>query len=609
MRRFLPLLSPVLALGCTETGLTGITDVGEAGTCEAEAPAPWSVPVDETCRAEPVVGTFEPRVGWQWRDNPIYPGYHQIMAAPVVGHLNDDDGDGTIGEGDTPDVVFSAFAGRGYRAPGALVAVDGGTGETLWSVREVAGVQPYGGTGVAIADLGPGGPVVLTPSTGGLLAVEGADGTHRWTAKTPHHVRGHPAVADLDGDGEAEVILGATVVGADGTVRWTGTLGQGRSMMGSFAVDLDEDGRAEVIAGRTVYEADGTVRWDAGEPDLWPAVGDLDGDGTPEIIGTDGAGGLYVRDVDGVEVWSVRFADSGGGPPTIADFDGDGAAEIGVAGRERYRVFDGDGSALWANEVQDFSSRQTGSSVYDFEGDGAAEVVYADEETLWVYDGATGAVELAWHEHASGTLFEYPLVVDVDADGAAEIVLPSNDYSRPGARGITIIEDGSESWAPARTVWNQHAWSITNVRDDGTVPPGAPGNWTRWNSFRAGNSETAVGTGQPDLRIGGVEVCQARCDTEEIVEVFIAVENAGVGPSADVFLSVRAEDGAERLVLERIAGLQPGEMRWEGPFPLTAEQREAVGLLQATVDESDEVVECDEDDNVWDLPELACSEE
>ena len=586
-------------LGCSETALTGITEQDDPEACLDAGPDPYDVRTDDTCRAEPITGRFEPTVGWTWRDNPTHPTFHQVMAAPVVGHLNDDDGDGITGEGDVPDVVFTAFTSNAYRSPGVLVALDGATGELHWSLQEVGGARPYGATGVAIADLGPGGPVVLVPTDQGLAAIEG-DGTLRWVAATPLHFRGHPAVADIDGDTQAEVLLGRTLVDTDGTVLWTGELGEGRSMQGSVPVDLDGDGIGEIVAGRTVYEADGTVRWDAGEPDLWPAVGDLDGDGRPEIVGTNGRGSLIVRDAVGADVWSLALGDDGGGPPTLADFDGDGLPEIGLASREVYRVIDGDGSILWSNPVQDYSSRQTGSSVFDFEGDGAAEVVYADEETLWVWDGATGAVELAWEDHASGTLFEYPLVVDVDADGSAEIVVPSNDYGRPGTRGITIIEDASDTWAPARTVWNQHAWSIVNVRDDMTVPRGAPGAFDRWNSFRAGNSETAVGLGMPDLRPADVAVCTERCDFTDETEVFLGVENRGPGEAGPFFVSLRRTGASERLVLERMEGLAGGDVAWIGPFAVTRE--EVLGGLEVVVDDGDDVDECVEDDNVVAVP-------
>jgi DNA-binding beta-propeller fold protein YncE len=112
---------------------------------------------------------------------------------------------------------------------------------------------------------------------------------------------------------------------------------------------------------------------------------------------------------------------SNGGPPTIADFDGDGGPEIGVAGDRHYVVFDGDGSILWQQPTQDLSSGFTGSAAFDFQGDGRAEVVYADETALRVYNGANGAV-LFSTPHSSITGYELSVVADVDADGAARPV-------------------------------------------------------------------------------------------------------------------------------------------------------------------------------------------
>ena len=57
-------------------------------------------------------------------------------------------------------------------------------------------------------------------------------------------------------------------------------------------------------------------------------------------------------------------------------------------------------------------SAVTGSAVYDFEGDGIADVVYADEVNLYVYSGVDGAVKLLYDGHNSGTLIEYPIVVE-----------------------------------------------------------------------------------------------------------------------------------------------------------------------------------------------------
>ena len=101
-------------------------------------------------------------------------------------------------------------------------------------------------------------------------------------------------------------------------------------------------------------------------------------------------GELRLQDHDGSVIWAKNVTGSEIGPPTVADLDGDGEPEIGVAGRNQYVVLEADGTFKWSRQTQDHSSGFTGSSVFDFEGDGASEIVYADETRLWVFDGATG---------------------------------------------------------------------------------------------------------------------------------------------------------------------------------------------------------------------------
>jgi hypothetical protein len=150
-------------------------------------------------------------------------------------------------------------------------------------------------------------------------------------------------------------------------------------------------------------------------------------------------------------------------------------------------------TVLWTVSTTDCSSAMTGSSVFDFDGDGKAEVVYADEYHLRIYEGPTGKV-LFEGCNTTGTLVEYPLVADADNDGHADIVVVSNAYAgfecndgtHNAQSGVRVFGDAKESWVRTRRIWNEHAYHITNVNEDGTIPKKEPPNWTQpgLNNFR-----------------------------------------------------------------------------------------------------------------------------
>ena len=603
MRSLLPLL--FLSAGCSEYDLkTGAgslpgDDTAAAPEC-ALAPADYAVDIDAGCVLEVEPGGFTPVVEWQWAANAVYPGYDDIMATPAVANLTDDDGDGDIDEDDIPDIVFASFAGGAYTSAGTLTAISGDGSGLLWSVFSPGGYAIHSSSSVAIGDLdGDGSPEVCAAGLSVSVVCLDAGGNLRWAAGSQPYGYGCPALGDLDGDGVSEVVFGREVFAADGTLLAQGTGGTGRSL--SFPLDVDGDGTPEIVAGNTLYAADGTLLWSDGTADGPSAAGDFDGDGLPELVHV-GGGVVVLTGADGVVWWTAAIPGGGnGGAPTVADFDGDGQPEVGVAGATQYSVLDTDGSTLWSQPVQDASSNVTGSSVFDFEGDGKADVVYADELTLWVYDGATGAVKLEAADHASGTLYEYPLIVDVDNDGATEIVLASNNYAYAGWNGITVLGDASGTWRPSRPIWNQYAYHITNINDDGSIPAEQTPGWTLWNSFRAAAPSDRRTSDLADLRLGEPLLCTDTC-TENRVQLAIPVENTGLAGAEAVDVVVRKDDGS-LLTSTRLA-IPAGAVGWVGPLNVT---RGVWGAgITVQVDPSGAVEECDDANNTTTLTAWPC---
>ena len=439
------------------------------------------------CTFIPSTEPFAARIKWEWTASPILPASRNVMMTPAVVDL---DGDAV------PDVVFSSFDNNWF-VDGHVRAVSGRDGHEMFTVTDpMFEVSP--GSPIAVGDIDADGKpeiLVVHESWNHLIAFE-QDGAFKWLSSPLESLAwGGAAIADLDGDGVPEIVLGRQVLNHDGTLRWTGNGGRAERAdfrYGPLALvaNLDMDGTPEIVAGNTAYRADGATYWqNNGIGDGYNAVGNFDEDPFPEIVLVSG-GAVYLLEHTGVVKWGpVGIPEGGfGGPPTVADFDGDGQAEIGVAAAARYVVFETDGAIKWSSPTDDSTSNATGSSVFDFEGDGAAEVVYADQTKLRVYRGTDGTV-LFETPNSSCTIYEYPVIADVDADGNAEIVAVANDIAHPichfgPQHGIRVFGSANDGWVSTRRIWNQHTYHVGNVNDDGTIPPHESNSWGSHNTYR-----------------------------------------------------------------------------------------------------------------------------
>ena len=130
-----------------------------------------------------------------------------------------------------------------------------------------------------------------------------------------------------------------------------------------------------------------------------------------------------------------------GGSPTVADFDGDGTPDFGTAAPRYYFVFSLSTASRTPKPAKCRGSLPvccgrprskmspsggTASSVFDFNGDGRAEVIYRDECWLRVYNGPDGKDGVCAGRSPAARRPEMPIVADVDNDGRADVVVPSD---------------------------------------------------------------------------------------------------------------------------------------------------------------------------------------
>ena len=164
--------------------------------------------------------------------------------------------------------------------------------------------------------------------------------------------------------------------------------------------------------------------------DIWssPAIADLDGDGSKEIVFGTNKGNLHAIGIDGEDIagFPLVLRDVIRSSPAIGDIDGDGSVDIAVGCDDgMLYAFSNDGSMLPGFPAETADSIASSPSIGDLDGDGMAEVVVGSRDGgIYAWNG-NGSNVCGFPLITSGAVWSSPALGDIDGDGILDIVVGS----------------------------------------------------------------------------------------------------------------------------------------------------------------------------------------
>ncbi|MBQ0015488.1 MAG: VCBS repeat-containing protein [Bacteroidales bacterium] len=442
------------------------------------------------------------------------------MSTPMVGDV---DGDGT------PELIVCRDNGGNPWNNNALLMVDGRTGQLKYTVE-----LPWFSTSgqcISVADVDGDGlsEVFLLANDNFVYCYSALGRGMLWRSVIRTDARYLPMVVDINSDGRAELVCGGYIFDAQtGTLLLQGTLqntgrgygaphcdnGYGRAYYMQALADFDHDNQLEIAAGNSLYKPvitnnggtagnswrllrqaeriDGITYYDG---QTFLADFDNDGDVDVCVLGYSKANinttHVYVWEGQTSEMIAYKVVplsgnyDGSGNSPSIpfcGDLDGNGTPEIIFNHPCAMFVLSYDDTL--ANRIRVMHRSTTyaetaGFTVFDFNQDGKNEIVYrsyggGNPGYLAIIDGVTLNEICPKQVSYTGTICEYPIVADVDADGHADIISIGGHrpWSSNSSAGYVSVYSSQQvaAWGSARSVWNQWAYNSVNINENMTVP-------------------------------------------------------------------------------------------------------------------------------------------
>jgi len=215
------------------------------------------------------------------------------------------------------------------------------------------------------------------------------------------------------------------------------------------AGDLDLDGTMEILATNSDYYLycllpDGTLKWKKGFPSwlVGITIYDIDGDGYFEILIACGDYNLYCLEHDGTDKWSYTTGAEVDTVPAVYDINDDGVVEI-IFGSNDYKLYvlKPDGTLLWDYATGD--KVWVAPTVADIDGDGLTEIVFASKDGYCYCFHPDGTVDWSFYTGYTGgphaTCF-----TDFEGDGLLEVFCEEHDATECILKCLN--SDGTLRW-------------------------------------------------------------------------------------------------------------------------------------------------------------------
>ena len=457
---------------------------------EAQVTLPDNI-VEADCVAEPL------EQQWGIVEGSSSPSLSHMYAQPFIGDI---DNDGLT------DLVTVGYNDAPWRSSSIVIY---GHDLQLKTSFNTSPMYVYGGYPLSVADVDRDGfAEIFIQHIDGFLCCYHPDGSIKWTVSVSEADERSPniLIADINGDSIPEVwskdkifnaVSGALLVSLPEAIGFSVLYGQngGKALMPAFA-DFDNDGILELAGGNKVYKLNITnstgtagnsaTLWKtisaSGTGDGLTSVADIDLDGFMDVVvvrdGCMYAWKPYSGTASTPELIATcpYTSSAPGSRALLTDVNNDGYPEIlftYIANVTAYQYVPSTQSLqqMWLRSTSDLSGATT-MTAFDFNQDGSVEIVYRDQSDLRIIDGTTGD-NISTFTCLAPTAVDYPAIVDLDRDGHAEIVVSSNTYESnhdKHAKLIVFHSPANAVWAPARYVWNQHAYNVVNVNNDLTIP-------------------------------------------------------------------------------------------------------------------------------------------